>query len=66
MDARRIDPKVIATLKARAALAGVTLIPFETDDGRKAFVATRWFLTKQLDSVEQVEAFLRQIGAPAV
>lgn len=52
--------KAIATLVARAALAGYQLL--ELADG--SFMASRWTLLRPLASVEAVEDFLRRVGAP--
>ena len=57
--------KQIATLRARAALAGVVLHALEDDHGVLLFVATKWALTRQMGSVDEVEEFLQRIGAPA-
>jgi hypothetical protein len=54
-----VDPKVVATLQARAALAGFELVPMA--DG--SFVVARWSMTRALVDVAAVEAFLQQVGA---
>ena len=55
------ESKAIATLVARACLAGYQLKPLR--DG--TFVVSRWDLFRELDSLADVEAFLKQPGAPA-
>ena len=60
-----LDPKTIATLKARAALAGVALSVTDDDHGQPLFVASKWAMTRQLASVDEVEQFLQRIGAAA-
>lgn len=52
--------KTIATLKARAALAGVTV--HEMSSGE--YVAGRWNLSRTFTSLEELERWLDQIGAP--
>ena len=55
--------KEIATLKARAALVGVEMHVIEGDRGTLVFVMTKWSLTRQLSTVEEVETFLTRAGA---
>lgn len=55
------DQKQVATLRARAALAGFQLERMA--DG--SFVVARWTMTRSLANVQEVEFFLKQIGAPA-
>ncbi len=55
------DYKRLATATARAALAGVALTPINDDFGRQVFVASRWDLTTQLDSLDEVEAWLSRV-----
>ena len=45
------DAKRFATAQALAALHGVTLHRLDGDFGRPLFVATKWALTKQLDTL---------------
>jgi hypothetical protein len=59
------EAKTVATLTARAALAGVSLVRSTDDRERVVYIASKWTLTRQLDSIEAVEHFLRRIGAPA-
>lgn len=61
-----LDPKTVATLKARAALAGVVLHTLEDDAGMPLFIATKWSLTKQMGTVDEVEHFLQRIGGDLV
>lgn len=53
--------KRLATLRARAALAGVTLYAIEGDFGRPLYVLTRWHLTRELRTLDEVEAWLAQV-----
>lgn len=55
------DSKCVATLVARAALAGYELV--ELADG--SFIASRWGMFRSLDHMAAVEQFLRRVGAPA-
>jgi len=58
--------KRLAMLRARAALAGVILYATDGDHGRAAFIVSRWALTRQLDSLDAVEAWLNFVtGAQA-
>lgn len=59
------DAKTVATLQARCALIGVQLVRSTDDRDRPTFIASRWGMTRQLDSVEAVEQFLARIGGPA-
>jgi hypothetical protein len=52
--------KLVATLMARAALAGFELV--ELADG--SFIASRWSLFRSFEHPAAVEQFLRRIGAP--
>jgi len=53
--------KEFHTLQARAALAGVVLHRFEDDRGRMAYVVSRWALTRELHSLEEVEQWLDRV-----
>lgn len=59
-----LDPKVVATLKARAALCGVVLHVSEDDHGAPLFIASKWAMTRQMSTVAEAEAFLHRIGGP--
>lgn len=60
------DQKRLATLSARAALAGVVLYIIEGDFGKTVYIVSRWNLTRQLDSLDAVQAWLDQVtGARA-
>lgn len=56
--------KLFNTLQARAALKEIALHALEADNGRTVYIATRWALTKQLDSLEEVEAWLDRVTGP--
>ena len=54
----------IATLKARAALAGFELMIISSADGTSIFTAARWGRTVDLPDVVAVERWLDRVGAP--
>ncbi len=56
--------KTFATLRARAALVGVSLVKSTDDRDRPVFIASRWTMTRQLDTIEDVERFLKLVGGP--
>lgn len=51
--------KIVATLQAKAALAGYQLVPLA--DG--SFIVAKWGLLKPLDDLDAVEKFLAAAGA---
>ena len=53
--------KHLATLTARCALAGVTLIESTDDRGRPAYVVSRWSLTRQLANLSEVVSWLDHV-----
>lgn len=53
--------KQLATLRARFALLGHSLEASERY-GRQIYVAGRWGLTRELETLEDVERLLQQIG----
>ena len=50
--------KRLATLTARAALAGVVLTATTDDHDNTVYVTTRWALTKTMPSLNAVEQWL--------
>lgn len=56
------DEKRFATLAARYALSGNSLIRTERNDGPVIFYATRWGFSRALRDLAEAEAFLLQIG----
>lgn len=54
----RAEAKRLSTLTARAALCGVTLHATTDDTGRRVFIVSRWALTRQLDTLDDLEAWL--------
>lgn len=58
--------KHFATLQARAALHGITLIQSTDDRDRPLYVASRWALTRDFDSLLAVSQWLDRVtGVPA-
>jgi len=55
------DSKRFATARALAALNGVTLIRVDGEHGRPIYCATRWAMTRQLEDLDQVEAWLQMV-----
>lgn len=53
--------KRFATLQACAALNEIALHAQEADNGRQTYIATRGALTKQFNSLEEVEAWLDRL-----
>lgn len=63
----RDDAKRLATLVARAAMAGVTVHRIESDFGGEEFIATKWALTKSFSSMDALQAWMDRVsGAPGV
>lgn len=56
--------KRLATRRARAALWGATLLASEDDRGRPIYIVNRWALIRAFADLDQVDEFLRQVGAP--
>lgn len=54
--------KAFSTLQAAAAMRGFRLDLIETDTGAAAYVISRWALTKQLASLDEVSTFLQRVG----
>lgn len=65
MSAARLDDKAFATLQAKSALVGVSLVRSTDDQDREIFIVSKWAMTRQLDNVEAVEKLLRRIGGQA-
>ncbi|WP_342616967.1 hypothetical protein [Rhodoferax sp. GW822-FHT02A01] len=53
--------KRLATLTAQCALAGVLLYETTDDHDRPAYVVTRWALTRQLATLDEVQQWLVQV-----
>ena len=56
------EKKRLATLRARAAMAGVQLHVYgDEDTGQTVYLVSRWALTRQLESLDAAEAWLTQV-----
>jgi len=55
------EQKRLATLTARAAMAGVTLYPIENDHGKTVYVASKWALCCELHDLNAVESWLNVV-----
>lgn len=62
MTGPRLDDKTYATLQARAALAGVSLVRSTDERGQEVFVISKWAMCRQLDTVESVEQLLARMS----
>ena len=60
----RVDSKTFSTWGARAALVGIELLRSYDDHGREVFICSKWAMTKEFQTPEQVEDFLKRAGAP--
>lgn len=56
-----LNAKRFATLRARAALAGIVLVESTTDHGGILYVANRWALTKILSDLDETETWLTRV-----
>ena len=54
--------KDFSTLRAMAAMRGHQLHRSNPADGPLTYWATRWGVTRELPTIEDVRAFVRQIG----
>ena len=50
--------KQLATLRARAALAGIAMNAIEDDYGKTVYIVSRWAMTRQIDTLEAVADWL--------
>lgn len=60
--AEAAERKQLATLQAVAALAGVRVDPIEGDDGRTVYIVSRWALTKQCNTLDELRDLLARMG----
>ena len=54
-----------ASANARAALIGAVVTPSHDDSGRPTWILSRWSLTRELASLNDVQWLLDAMGAPA-
>lgn len=57
------DAKTLATLQARAALAGFTLSVMTDTNGLCLYLVSRWGMSRTLADLAGLVAFLRKVGA---
>lgn len=50
-----------ANLQARAALAGITTHRYDSQDGREKYLAARWSLSREFESLEALELWLADV-----
>ncbi len=53
--------KRLATFRARAALAGVTLHALDNDYGKTVYIVSRWAMTRELADLDAVENWLDRV-----
>jgi len=57
------DTKRFADLQAHAALHGFELnVAVEVETGRITYLARRWSLERELDTLDEIEGWLRRAG----
>ena len=59
------DYKEAAALQAKAALLGVRVDPIEAADGGLIWIVSRWALTRQCDTLDEVRELLARMGVDA-
>lgn len=57
--------KRLATLRALAALAGVTLHALDNDYGKTVYIISRWAMTRELADLDAVENWLDRVTGGA-
>lgn len=55
------DRKRWANLQAHAALAGITTHRYESQDGQEKYLAARWSLSREFESLEALELWLADV-----
>lgn len=53
--------KDFATLQARAALNSVILHKLEDDRGREVYIVSRWALTREMRTLDEVSTWLDRV-----
>lgn len=62
---RDAQAKRQATATARAALIGAIVTPSHDDRGQPTWLLSRWSLTREFASLDDLEALLTRMGAPS-
>jgi hypothetical protein len=57
--------KRLVNLRARAALAGVTLHALDNDYGKSVYIVSRWAMTRELADLGAVEKWLDRVTGGA-
>lgn len=60
-----IDRKREDTCKARAALIGAVVTPSHDDRGAPTWILSRWSLTREFASLDDLDRLLTTMGAPS-
>ena len=55
------DAKRLASLRARAAIAGIVLHAIENDCGKTVYIFTKWATTREIDSIGIAEMWLDMV-----
>ena len=53
--------KQLATLRARAALAGIAMNAIEDDYGSIVFIVSRWAMTRRFETIKDVDDWLDSV-----
>lgn len=59
------EAKTFVTLQARAALQGVILHQCHDDRDRPVYIVSRWNLTRELHSLEEVDRWIARLEGKA-
>lgn len=62
MSAPPLNGKAFATLQAKAALQGVTLVRVVGEQGRDVFIASKWAMSRQFENIEQIDQLLERMS----
>lgn len=62
MSAPPLNEKAFATLQAKAALQGVTLVRIVGEQGRDVFIASKWAMSRQFENIEQIDQLLERMS----
>jgi hypothetical protein len=59
------EEKRLSTLMARAALAGIVVHGLENDHGQPVYIVSHWALTRELDSLDELQEWLERVTGDA-
>ncbi len=57
--------KALDTLRARCALAGIALHVTDDDRGQPLYIVSKWALTRQIGSIEELAAWVNRVTGAA-